>query len=139
MNERDRKAAEKVKAATNGKSTASNGSTRASERTNEAGRNFSDRVDGAADNLKQSIKAQIVAKAVKGAFEDLANGDFGEIGEQYFDAFEQATSGFRDNTFEELQAELDPKFLLNSSDLSSNNLTKSLPVSTTIEAEAVVN
>lgn len=150
MNEKERKLQEiaaKNAAKSNGKSTASNGngngngstgSTRAGAKTKAAGQNVSDKVSGASENLKGVIKAKIVADAVKGALEDISNGDFGDVGEQYFDALENATAAFLEETLEQYQQDFDPKFMLTSGESSTNGSMKSLPV-IVIEAEEIAN
>lgn len=120
---------------TSAKSSNTGEKSKASQRADAAGQTINDKVDGVAENLKESIKAQIVSKALRGAFEDLANGDFGEIGEKYFTAFEDATSNFYQTSTGELEAELDPKFLLNSSDSSMNGSIKSLTPAIEIEPQ----
>lgn len=145
MHERDKKAAEAAKAKTNGTRTAtSNGSakanagTRAGQKAQTAGSTINDKVKGVSDNLKESIKAQIVSQAVKGAFEDIAAGDFGDIAEQYFGAFEAGMEEFLENTESQLREEIDPKFLLSAGESSSNESTNFLLPTIEVEATSAV-
>ncbi|MBD1926496.1 hypothetical protein H6F74_09600 [Trichocoleus sp. FACHB-90] len=126
MNAADKKAVEQAK---KGKAKAG----RSQANAEQGSSNIQAKLDEARQTVRKSTKNYIVGGGIGDALQDIAAGDFGDIGNDVIDALNAFVSGI-DNAHLTLEAaESDPKYLLPS---ESSNLS-SLPSYSTTEAEGI--
>lgn len=77
--------------------------------------NVQQRLDKARQKVRQSTKAYIVGGGIADALADIAIGDFGEIGNEVFEALDAFVDGIDEVRLNLEAAESDPKYCLPSS------------------------
>lgn len=126
MNAADKKAVEQAK---KGKAT------KAGRSQTNAGQGVSTiqtKLDEARQTVRKSTKNYIVGGGIADALQDIAAGDFGDVGNEVFEALDSFVNGIDDVRLTLEADEHDPKFLLSAGEFSGSS---SLLSSSTTEAE----
>jgi hypothetical protein len=93
MNTTDLKAVEQAKAAQNGSAGKQKRTTRSAENAEQGLNNVQAKLNDAREKVRQSTKNYIFGGGISDALEDIANGDFGDLGNEIFDALDDFIGG----------------------------------------------
>jgi len=93
MNTTDKKAVEQAKAAQNGSAGKQKRTTRSTENAEQGLNNVQAKLNEARQKVRQSTKDFIFGGGISDALEDIANGDFGDLGNEIFDALDVFIGG----------------------------------------------
>lgn len=80
--------------------------------------NIQSKLDEARQTVRKSTKNYVVGGGIADALQDIANGDFGDIGNEVFEALAAFVGGIDNARLTLEAAENDPKYLLPSDELS---------------------
>lgn len=124
MNATDKKAVEQAKAAQNGSKPKR--VTRSAENAEQGLSNVQQKLNAARQKVRQSTKDYIFGGGISDALQDIANGDFGDLGNEIFDALDVFIDGIDSQRLALETRETEPKkmlpansVMLDSSDLES--------------------
>ena len=93
MNTTDKKAVEQAKAAQNSSAGKQKRTTRSTENAEQGLNNVQAKLNEARQKVRQSTKDFIFGGGISDALEDIANGDFGDLGNEIFDALDVFIGG----------------------------------------------
>jgi hypothetical protein len=112
MNATDKKAVEQAKAAQNGSAGKQKRTTRSTENAEQGLNNVQAKLNDAREKVRQSTKNYIFGGGISDALEDIANGDFGELGNEIFDALDEFIGGIDSGRLALESRETAPKKML---------------------------
>lgn len=110
MNATDKKAVEQAKAAQNGSKTKR--ATRSADNAQQGLSNVQQKLNEARQKVRQSTKDFIFGGGISDALQDIANGDFGDLGNEIFDALDVFIDGIDDQRLALETRETEPKKML---------------------------
>ena len=109
MNQRDKERVERASGNGHQKQ-----QTRSATNAQTGAGNIQDKLNSARSKVKDSAKAFVLV-GIADALEDIANGDFGEFGDEVFEAFDNFVGEFEQAQNSLKEAEISPKYSLPSS------------------------
>ena len=112
MNTTDKKAVEQAKAAQDGSAGKQKRTTRSTENAEQGLNNVQAKLNDAREKVRQSTKNYIFGGGISDALEDIANGDFGELGNEIFDALDDFIGGIDSGRLALETRETEPKKML---------------------------
>jgi hypothetical protein len=110
MNATDKKAVEQAKAAQNGSKPKR--ATRSAENAEQGLSNVQQKLNEARQKVRQSTKDFIFGGGISDALQDIANGDFGDLGNSIFDALDVFIDGIDSERLALETRETEPKKML---------------------------
>lgn len=111
MNTTDKKAVEQAKAAQNGAGKQKR-TTRSTENAEQGLNNVQAKLNEARQKVRQSTKDFIFGGGISDALQDIANGDFGELGNEIFDTLDIFIDGIDSGRLALEIRETEPKKML---------------------------
>lgn len=115
MNTTDKKAVEQAKAAQNGSAGKQKRTTRSTENAEQGLNNVQAKLNEARQKVRQSTKDFIFGGGISDALQDIANGDFGELGNEIFDTLDIFIDGLDSGRLALETRETEPKKMLGAS------------------------
>lgn len=112
MNATDKKAVEQAKTAQNGSAGKQKRTTRSTENAEQGLNNVQAKLNEARQKVRQSTKDFIFGGGISDAREDIANGDFGDLGNEIFDALDVFIGGIDSGRLALETRETEPKKML---------------------------
>ena len=112
MNTTDKKAVEQAKAAQNGSAGKQKRTTRSTENAEQGLNNVQAKLNDARENVRESTKNYVFGGGISDALEDIANGDFGELGNEIFEALDDFIGGIDSGSLALETRETEPKKML---------------------------
>lgn len=112
MNTTDKKAVEQAKAAQNGSAGKQKRTTRSTENAEQGLNNVQAKLNEARQKVRQSTKDFIFGGGISDALQDIANGDFGELGNEIFDTLDVFIDGIDSGRLALETRETEPKKML---------------------------
>lgn len=112
MNATDKKAVEQAKAAQNGSAGKQKRTTRSTENAEQGLNNVQAKLNQARQKVRQSTKDFIFGGGISDALQDIANGDFGELGNEIFDTLDVFIDGIDSGRLALETRETEPKKML---------------------------
>ena len=112
MNTTDKKAVEQAKAAQNGSAGKQKRTTRSTENAEQGLNNVQAKLNEARQKVRQSTKDFIFGGGISDALQDIANGDFGELGNEIFDTLDVFIDGIDSARLALETRETEPKKML---------------------------
>ncbi|MEG4207691.1 hypothetical protein QUA20_27680 [Microcoleus sp. Pol7_A1] len=112
MNATDKKAVEQAKAAQNGSAGKQKRTTRSTENAEQGLNNVQAKLNEARQKVRQSTKDFIFGGGISDALQDIANGDFGELGNEIFDTLDVFIDGIDSGRLALETRETEPKKML---------------------------
>ena len=110
MNQRDRDRVERASRNGNGHQ-----QTRSETNAQKGAGNIQDKMTAARQKVRDTTKAFVVGGGISDALDDIANGDFGEFGDEVLAAFDNFIGEFEETQKSLKEAEISPKYSLPSS------------------------
>ncbi|MEG3874203.1 hypothetical protein [Microcoleus sp. Z1_B5] len=112
MNTTDKKAVEQAKAAQNSSAGKQKRTTRSTENAEQGLNNVQAKLNEARQKVRQSTKDFIFGGGISDALQDIANGDFGELGNEIFDTLDVFIDGIDSGRLALETRETEPKKML---------------------------
>ncbi|MFB2970350.1 hypothetical protein ACE1CD_15360 [Aerosakkonema sp. BLCC-F183] len=110
MNQRDKERVERANGNGHQKQ-----QTRSATNAQKGAGNIQDKMIAARQKVKDTTKAFVVGGGISDALDDIANGDFGEFGDEVLTAFDNFIGEFEETHKSLKEAEISPKYSLPSS------------------------